>query len=303
MKSGKNTTDSFYYYCLGLLIGFITIFSIYSVNILFTFSNTKHNFVKNEISLFTNQKSVQIPILIYHYVEFVKDPNDTIRKSLDIIPPIFEAQVATLKEAGYTFLTASDINQILEGKKIMPKKPVILSFDDGYEDFYTDVMPILQKYNAKAVAYIISGLIDTPNYLKTDQVNDIKKTNLVELACHSVTHLSLGSASIDTATYEIVGCKKEMMNKFGINTVSFAYPYGSHDPFLYPILARAGFKNATTTEAGTQITRDNIFNIPRLRAGIRAGEELTSYIENEVNIAKTPIPLVEKVRADEYSGE
>src|SRR5436189_5278086 len=69
--------------------------------------------------------AITVPILIYHYVEYVQDPGDTIRKSLDILPQTFETQVKTLQDAGFSFLTPSYISGVLEGKKILPKKPVI----------------------------------------------------------------------------------------------------------------------------------------------------------------------------------
>ncbi len=301
----KKQKNGLYYYCCGILLGIITVAIFFTSYYTFLIPQTNQT-----TSLFTQSfltsgpRKIQIPILIYHYVEYVKDPRDTIRKSLDIIPPIFEAQVATLKDSGYTFLTPIDINLVLEGRRTLPKKPVILSFDDGYEDFYTDVMPILIKYKVKAVQYVISDFVDTPNYLKTKQVFDIKKSGLIEIACHTMHHPALAKSSLSDAIHEIGGCKKQMLEKFGVHAVSFAYPYGSYDPFLFPILKNAGFKNATTTEPGTEISGSNIYNIPRLRPGIRIGAELTSYIENEVNIAKNPNPIVESVNASEnHAGE
>ncbi len=87
----------------------------------------------------------RIPILVYHYVEYVKDRGDKIRISLNIQPNIFESQIKTLKQAGYTFMMPKQIPDLFSGKISVPAKPIILSFDDGYKDFYTDVFPILKN--------------------------------------------------------------------------------------------------------------------------------------------------------------
>ncbi len=224
-------------------------------------------------------KSISVPILLYHYVEYVKDQKDTIRKSLDIVPAVFDNQVSSLQAAGYVFITPSYLNDVLDGKKIMPRKSVILSFDDGYEDFYTDVLPILKKYNVHAVEYVISGFIDHPNYMTGEELGEVIKSNLVEIGCHTVHHPNLAQLNTISAEQEISGCKKDLQSRFGVNTISFAYPYGAYSESLFPILKTAGFKNAVTTKEGTVLSQQNVYAIPRLRPGARLGEELLSFLK------------------------
>src|SRR3989304_3627632 len=70
--------------------------------------------VKESIKNLKPQKSFRIPILLYHYVEYVKDPGDTIRKSLNIMPHIFDEEIKTLKNAGYEFITIKDLADALD---------------------------------------------------------------------------------------------------------------------------------------------------------------------------------------------
>ena len=93
--------------------------------------------------------SYNVPILMYHYVEYVTDTRDTFRKSMNIEPHIFESQIKTLKENGYTFLTASELNSIMNGYRMIPDKSVLSTFDDGQWDYATEVLLILKRYNAK----------------------------------------------------------------------------------------------------------------------------------------------------------
>lgn len=283
MKLPVTKKQDIYHYFYGVLIGIICLCFAYSASSLLKLqTQTFRTQTKSDILAINNPRKLNIPILMYHYVEYVRDPRDTIRQTMDILPPVFENQIVTLKNDGYTFLTPSDINLILANKRPLPKKPIILSFDDGYEDFYTDVMPILQKHKVRAVAYIITQFLDTPNYMESDQLREVKKTGLIEIACHTQHHPALKTSTVKQATAEIVGCRKDLASEFGIKTISFAYPYGSYDTFLFPILKKAGFQNAVTTEPGTDVSNANIYAIPRLRPGRRIGEELTSYINSEL---------------------
>src|SRR3989344_9317567 len=151
----------------------------------------------------TPLESIDVPILVYHYVEIVLDEKDTIRKSLNTPPYLFIEQLETLKNAGYTFITASELIDILDGKIALPQKPVLITFDDGYRDFYTDVFPILKRYNVKATAYIVSGFLDKPNYMFIDQLKEIARSGLVEIGAHTVHHYSLKGLEALTVKYEI----------------------------------------------------------------------------------------------------
>jgi len=77
-----------------------------------------------------------------------------------VVPPEeFAAQLDYLREEGYTTITPQDYARARKGKQELPEKPVILSFDDGYEDNYTNAYPILKKYNLKATIFIVTGFV------------------------------------------------------------------------------------------------------------------------------------------------
>lgn len=218
--------------------------------------------------------SVTVPILVYHYVEFVKDPKDTVRRSLDILPPTLEQQIKTLKDAGYTFIVAADLGLYLDGKKPLPQKPIVLTFDDGYEDFYTDVFPILKKYNVVATEYVISGVLNTPNYMTTPQLREVVQSGLVEIGAHTITHPNLTTLPIDIAKKEIEESKSSLENLLGIKVVSFAYPYGGYNEQLAELTKKAGYTNATTTKGGFIVNQDNRYIMFRIHPGAAIGEDL-----------------------------
>ncbi len=222
---------------------------------------------------------LKIPILVYHYVEYVTDERDFIRESLNIPPHIFEAQIKTLKEAGYTFITPSEIASLLESTENQDKKYVVLSFDDGYEDFYTDAFPILKRNNVKAVAYIVNNFVGYLNYMKENQIEEIAQSGLVEIGSHTLGHAGLPSLEKDIAYNEIYLSKKRLEERYGVNVVSFAYPYGSYNESVKELVKKAGFTSAVTMDEGNVVTKSVLFELKRLRPGYLVGEELLKYIE------------------------
>lgn len=236
---------------------------------------------KEYISKVKPMKYYSIPILMYHYVEFVKDQGDTIRKSLNIIPPIFESQVKTLKDANYTFLTMSDLANIINEKTDPPQKGVILTFDDGYRDFYTDVFPILKKYQVKATTYVVNNFLNLPNNLTMAQLKEIAGSGLIEIGAHTLNHTYLEGLPVERVRFEVEESKKELEKLLNQKVVSFAYPYGVFDEKTIEVVIKAGFETAVTTALGKYSSQTNKFFLDRIRPGINIGGELLYRLEKE----------------------
>lgn len=226
------------------------------------------------------QKSFKVPILLYHYVEYVKDEKDTIRKSLNIIPYIFDQELKTLKDAGFNFITTKDLADALDDKATLSPKSVILTFDDGYRDFYTDVFPILKKYQVKAVVYVVPNFLDKPNNLTNWQLKELAESGLVEIGAHTMNHSYLTKISLDQAKFEIEESKRLLEKKLGIPIVSFAYPYGAFNNETIDIVKAAGFRSAVTTISGIFSLDVNRFFLYRIRPGGRVGQSLLGLLEN-----------------------
>ncbi len=224
-------------------------------------------------------EKVKVPILVYHYVEYVKDRKDTIRKSLSTAPHVLESQIKTLIADGYTFITFKKLDQYFDGREKIPEKSIILTFDDGYEDFYTDVFPILRKYNVPAVQYVISGFIDKPNYMTDKQLKEVIESGLVEIGAHTVDHRNLKYLSDKDAQWEISQSKKDLQEKYHILVDAFAYPYGGYNDNTPELVKKGGFITAVTTESGFMLSNDSRFTLYRIHPGISIGYELLSKFE------------------------
>lgn len=225
------------------------------------------------------QTALRVPILLYHYVEYVKDPGDTIRKSLNILPPVFEAEIKTLKDAGFQFITTADLADALDGKTTLPPKPVILSFDDGYRDFYTDVFPILKRNQVKAVAFVVPNFLDKPNNLTTWQLKEIGRSGLVEIGAHTMDHSYLAGSPLKRVKFEVEESKAFLEKILGEKIVSFAYPYGAFDNQAIDVVKKAGFRSGVTTVSGIFALDTNRFFLYRIRPGGRVGQALLSLLD------------------------
>lgn len=224
---------------------------------------------------------MRLPILMYHYVEYVEDKGDKIRQILNIEPWLFEDQIKTLKEDGYTFLTMQDVMNMFSGKEQIPEKPIVLTFDDGYRDFYTDVFPILKKYNAKAVAYVVPNFINNRNNMTTAQLEEVAKSSLVEIGAHTMNHVWLRGIKKETAENEIAESRKTLEKELGIPITAFAYPYGAFDEQAVKLVKEAGYANAVSTLSGIDAKRENLFFTFRLRPGVRSGKVLLDFLRQD----------------------
>jgi peptidoglycan/xylan/chitin deacetylase (PgdA/CDA1 family) len=269
---------------LFLLSGFVLIrSSMYSL----PSSVIRHFFIKptlhptaTPVPTKTPVDVLSVPILMYHYVEHVADPRDTIRISLDIYPEMLDRQLTTLMEHGYTFITANQLPLMWQGNMSLDSRYVALTFDDGYRDFYTNVFPILQKHHAKATVYMISGFIGKPNYMTEEMLKEIAASGLVEVGAHTVHHIALKSEPEDVLSREIRDSKKDLEELLGIPVVSFAYPYGSYDARAEKAVADAGFVTAVTTKPGKVHMKADRYTLRRIRPGGTFGPPLLHLIDS-----------------------
>jgi peptidoglycan/xylan/chitin deacetylase (PgdA/CDA1 family) len=226
----------------------------------------------------TQAAMMKVPILMYHYIEHVKDPGDTIRQKLDVYPETLGLAIKTLQDDGYTLLFASELADIIDGKMPLPAKPILLTFDDGYRDFYTDALPVLEKYHAKATAYIITGFLGKPNYMTLTQLQTVQQSGIVEIGAHTEHHIDLNHASVQKQTQEITGSLDYLNTLCPGQIHSFAYPSGRFDQDTVKIVQTAGFSTGMSTNPGTEVTAANRYTLFRLRPGSSTGKGLLNFI-------------------------
>jgi peptidoglycan/xylan/chitin deacetylase (PgdA/CDA1 family) len=234
--------------------------------------------LKKQLKIASSTATLRVPILLYHYVEIVQNPKDTMRIELNIQPTVFEQQVKTLADARYTFMTAKDLGDVLDGKTQMPEKPVLLTFDDGHWDLATSILPILKKYHAKATAYVIPGFIGGSDFMTSQQLQEVINSGLVDVGAHTVHHISLKGRPLAVDQYEVDQSKTMLEQTYHIKVVSFAYPYGTFDQQAVQVVKNDNFTTAVSTATGIEQNQANRFFLYRLRPGYRTGQILLTYL-------------------------
>ena len=180
-----------------------------------------------------NRKNINIPILLYH--DFVKKVPAQNPDNFQYIntPESFEENIKTLLKNNYTFLSFKDLNDAYNNKMKLPKKPILITLDDGYYSNYKYVFPILKKYNVKASIFIVTDnigkIVNGKKYLTWKQCKMMQDSNLVEIFSHSKKHVFYNRLPVSELRNDVDQSYQEIEKHLGKQELKvFAYPYGAY---------------------------------------------------------------------------
>ncbi|MGL5278835.1 MAG: polysaccharide deacetylase family protein [Cetobacterium sp.] len=220
-----------------------------------------------------SNKNIKSDIQVLMYHQFVENVSDGGKIKLFITKKKFEWQLRILKFLKYETITFKDLKKIgLENRN--KKRYIILTVDDGYKDNYSVLFPLLKKYNMKAVIYLVSGIDYNKWTIESDEekkfslmnlseIKEMQRSGLVEFGGHTLTHPSLPSLTDKELYKEIIEDKKNLEEKLQEKLTSFAYPYGHITPRVKKMVKDAGYDFAVSTDTGTGIIEDDLFDIRR----------------------------------------
>ena len=180
-------------------------------------------------------------------------------------PDLFARQMQYLADNGYTTLTMQEVYDILQGHKTLPAKPIALTFDDGYRDFYTAAWPILQRRGFKATNYVITDFIGWDAYMTWPMLQELGDGGQVEIGAHSRSHADLRTLSAARLTDEVLGSKAILETGLGRPVGSFCYPAGFYNAAVIAAVSRANYLTATTVLPGVQQNIQHQYELPRIR--------------------------------------
>jgi peptidoglycan/xylan/chitin deacetylase (PgdA/CDA1 family) len=200
-------------------------------------------------------------ILMYHMVQPHKAGGKF--NKLRVPPALFEQQLRWLSTQGWHFAT---MKELMESERL-PKKTVVLTFDDGYEDNLLNADPLLERYAAKATLYLVedrfdrdwstskkahhdSGELMREPKLTDDQLRAMLGSGRWELGGHTRTHANLATLDAQQRSIEIQQARQSLAAHFGVEVSSFAYPFGIYGSEDVEAARAAGFVSAVTTEEG-----------------------------------------------------
>lgn len=176
-------------------------------------------------------KKGYIPTLMYHKIkDQVENTEDD--QSMSVSTANFEAQLKALLEAGYTPINFKQLKDYLEGKAGLPKKPILITADDGYLCNYTKAYPILKKYNAQATFFVTSlyvGMTNENEHFSWEQAKEMEASGLIDIQSHTHGHTLMNELDKTDVSYEIQKSFGDIEKYLGKRDVKvLAYPQFLH---------------------------------------------------------------------------
>ncbi len=208
---------------------------------------------------------ISLPILMYHHIQPEDQAKTAKQTSLSVYTPIFREQMQYLKDKGYTTISPADLAGFLENGTPLPNKPVLLTFDDGYSDNYSDMFPVLKEMGMRGVVFMITGLADNPGYLSWNQIGEMS-TNGIYFGNHTWSHHNM-KAVLDVIQKEVGTAETQLKERFLNQEKIFAYPYGLMSPLAINYLSTNGYRMAFDTVSGRIQCAKKKYELTRIRVG------------------------------------
>jgi peptidoglycan/xylan/chitin deacetylase (PgdA/CDA1 family) len=195
--------------------------------------------------------SVQVPILMYHYISVPPAGADRYRINLSVEPDVFRQQMAYLRDNGYTTIDFYDLSLALANQTALPPKPVIITLDDGYRDHYENAFPILKEFGFEATFFIVTEFIDRGHdrYMTWPMIEEMAQAGM-RIEPHSRTHADLRGRNADELIWQILGPQQTIAAHIGYTPRYFSYPSGHYDAATVTMVQELDFWGAVTTQRG-----------------------------------------------------
>ena len=216
---------------------------------------------------------LSVPILMYHSISASTNP---LFKRWAVSPELFDEHLAYLSQQRYTPLTVTDLMRArTQGDVKLPSRPVILTFDDAYADFYENAFPALQRHSFVATLYVPTAYVGgTCGWLRPEgettrpmaswsQLAEMSAAG-IECGGHSHAHVQMDTIPAARAEAEIRQCKALLEDHLGQEVLSFAYPHGWTTGSVKRMIHAAGYTSACAIKNMLSSATDDPFELARL---------------------------------------
>ena len=207
-----------------------------------------------KLMLDTPAENVNVPVLMYHAV------SDDLWGYWDLFvsPETMEQELLYLQENGYETIWFEDLSHVEDFEK-----PVILTFDDGYDDNYTELYPILQKYQAKATIFVIPRDLGKAHKMTAAQIQELAQSGLVSIQSHTWSHGNLSCMDEPTLIAEMERSRDAITALTGSEPFVVCYPEGTRSE-LSVAVARRYYEYGLLMNGYTWNTSDDPFYVTRM---------------------------------------
>ena len=202
--------------------------------------------------------SVRVPILVYHSV-FPHHPGQTHeQRVLDVDPTVFTEQMQYLVNGGYHVISFEQLVDALDGRANLPARPVVITFDDGWENQYRHAFPVLRKLGMPATFFVFTSVIDhDPRNMTWTELREMQAAGMT-IGSHTRTHPILPDDHRGLA-FEVDSSRADIRRHLGSAPLFFAYPFGAWDRRALSEARHAGYEAARLYGGGTWNDRSRMF--------------------------------------------
>ena len=215
---------------------------------------------------------VDVPVLMYHEVS--PSPHPAFRRYTVTLRD-FTRQMRWLAAFGYQPIDMDTLVRARQNHAPLPKRPVVITFDDGFQGCADHAIPVLRRHGFTAVFYLVAGLMGaTSRWLRPELGMDLAimswdtarslEAEGFQCGAHSLTHPRLAGLEASSLRTELVDARRRLEDELGRPVVHLAYPYGAFDQTVQAAAAEAGYVTACTTRPGRSGADDDLLALHRV---------------------------------------
>lgn len=205
-----------------------------------------------------------LPTIMYHYIDNADVAKAGGYTSLNVTITSFSSQMQYIKDKGYQTLTPTDLINFFNNGTPIPAHPIMITFDDGYEDFYVNAYPLLKSLGLHATMFLPTGLVENNRYLTWNQISEMADSGLIYFANHTWSHKNI----VNPSDSHEIDLADQQLSEHGLNPSKvFAYPYGEPSNFAVSYLSKIGYQLGYTTWSGSIQCKGQRLTLPRIRIG------------------------------------
>ena len=211
---------------------------------------------------FARGDGASVPILMYHSVSADPEPGVAAYYRTTTSPAVFQQQIRWLRDAGYHSMDLPVLVEQVRQQQPLPAKTVVITFDDGFRDFYTNAFPVLREHRFTATVFLPTAFIGSARHsfkekecLTWNEVAELRQRG-ISFGSHTVNHPRLIELSWREIETELSASKRELEQRLGEPVSTFAHPYAfpqtdvEYVRMFKKLLIQVGYTCCATTEIG-----------------------------------------------------
>jgi peptidoglycan/xylan/chitin deacetylase (PgdA/CDA1 family) len=205
----------------------------------------------------SRDRVVTVPILLYHSITDDSVVDSRYEVSIDN----FKKQMEQLRYWGYSTISVKELVDHINKGHTLPPRPVVITFDDGYLDVYSNAFPIMEKYGYTGTVYVVANRLRADGFLQEGELETLLNHGW-EIGSHGMTHTEL-TQNHDLVRQEILQSRLDLEEALGNKVFSFAYPFGSVDWYISHKVYDYGYSAAVGVGKIMQHSFGTVYNLSR----------------------------------------